>query len=525
MFGIIMSLVKIPLTIAMKIIKFFGLYWLILWMVLVFIIEGKFGTGNTVIILEDVVLVVGLVLAVLTTIQNLVRMVKRDNFSIYGFIGGLFKKKQEVGTVAKTEKRDGSKIHGIVFGKLKGEYVVKPENEMGVTLILGGARSGKSSGIAIPTLKSWNGSVFTIDIKGELYDNTKDNRIKKNRTVKKFAPCDRSTSGYNPFNVLKTSRNKAQAATEIAMAIVPCPPDAKDQFWFKQAQEFLAGAILHYSEFGASFPEVMREIKLKSAAETVAFIMAGTNDEAKIYMSQFVGMADETLTGIFAEISQNIRVFVTDQDLVYALSGKGDCITPQDLENGTDIYCCIDEDLLDQWKPLFTMMVNQFIKHFERRELGNESPILFLLDEFPRLGKVEAMTGAVSTLAGRGIHPVLIIQSIAQLNDVYGEQKAKVICDNANYKALLKATDPDTQEWCSKLVGKYDKEKVSTGYNADISGIGKGVNSGKTTEQRYIIEPEEFGYMADKGYLILLAPSGYKKLDKIQWWKDDTFKN
>lgn len=508
-----------------KVIKFLGLYLLIIWIVLVFIIESKFGTGDTIILIEDGILILGLIFAVLTTIQNVVRLIKRDNFSIYRFMFGLFKKKKEVGTVANTTTKKGSNIHGIVFGKLKGEYVVKSEDEMAVTLVLGGTRSGKTSGVCIPTLKSWKGGVFAIDIKGELFDNTKTDRERINRTVKKFDPCDINASGYDPFHVLNTSRNKAQAVTEIAMAIVPCPPDAKDPFWFKQAQEFLAGAILHYVEFGANFPEVMREIKLKPASETVAYIMAGNNEDAKIYMSQFSGMADETLTGIFAEISQNIRVFVTDQDLVHALSGKGDCITPQDLENGADIYCCIAEDLLDQWRPLFTMMVNQFIKYFERRELNNNSPLLFMLDEFPRLGKLESMTGAVSTLAGRNIHPMLIIQSIAQLNDVYGKEKAKVICDNASWKSILKATDPETQKWCADLVGKYDKEKFSTGYNADITGIGKGVNSGKTTEQRYIYEPNDFGFLAEQGFLILISPSGYKKIEKIKWWLDETFKN
>ncbi|MDR2719895.1 MAG: type IV secretory system conjugative DNA transfer family protein [Nitrososphaerota archaeon] len=44
--------------------------------------------------------------------------------------------------------------------------------------------SRKSSCIAIPTLRYWKGTIFAVDIKGELYANTKDHR----RKIKVFAP-------------------------------------------------------------------------------------------------------------------------------------------------------------------------------------------------------------------------------------------------------------------------------------------------------------------------------------------------
>ena len=43
-------------------------------------------------------------------------------------------------------------------------------------LIVGGARSGKTAAVAIPTLMSWKERVFAIDIEGELYEKTKKAR-------------------------------------------------------------------------------------------------------------------------------------------------------------------------------------------------------------------------------------------------------------------------------------------------------------------------------------------------------------
>lgn len=518
-----------------KILKFIGAWWVIVLYAPVWIGEIFVGGGNMPKWIENVcwglTCTVGLALMILTTIQNIIRIVRKDNKfnifkSIYSLITG---KKATVGTVAKSTKENlltSNNLHGVVFGKEKDKYFIKNEDEQGSVLIIGGARSGKGSGIIIPSLKSWQGGFFVIDIKGELYNATaKDRDI---NYVKKFNPCEAGTSGYNPYYALQTARNIVHAVQQISFSIIPPSNDSNQAFWIGNAQDFLTGAILYYYEFEYSFSETMIALKQKPAKETVAYIMESDNEKAKGFISQFVGMDDKTLGGIFAEVSKNINIFATDDDLINALNGKGDCITPQNLEDGYDIYCCIEQDLLDQWRPLMTLICNQFFKFFETRKLEKDGtckgkPLLFMLDEFPSLGRVESIMGALSTLPGRNIHLALVIQSKSHLNAIYGKDNANIITDNCNYKAILKAAESETMKWCAELVGKYDKEKLSSNYNADVMGMSKGTGQGRTTEQRYIIEPSDFQYLAENGKLVVLAPSGYKMLEKIKWWEDKTF--
>ena len=166
------------------------------------------------------------------------------------------------------------------------------------------------------------------------------------------------------------------------------------------------------------------------------------------------------------------------------------------------------------------MMCNQFLKSFERRAEGNTTPILFLIDEFPRLGKIEAISNGLATLRSKKIHISLIVQSKSQLNAIFGKDVAEVIADNCSYKAILKASEPTTQEWCSKLVGTYDKKKVSSNYNADIMGVGKGQGTSSSTEEKRIIKPEEFAYLQD---VVCVFPNGYKRLQKANYYEDSTF--
>jgi len=462
------------------------------------------------------------VLAPLSFIQNIIRMIKKDrSFNLFRAIANWQGGKK--GIVSKLDGESVSllsanKLHGAVFGKLNGKYVTKPENNDGHMLIIGGAGSGKTSAFAIPTLFGWKDRVFAIDIKGELHEKTAAAR--DTGKIKVFNPTDRSAHGYDPFYMLRHTDDLSGEARTLALSICPLSAEVKDPFWIKSAQNMLTGFLVYLFNQGLNFSQSMRIIKSRAVNILVAEIMENGDEKAIAEISQFDGMDDKTLSGVFAELSNHITVFATSDDLQQALSGTGNCITPADLEGGFDIYCCIPEHKLEQWKDLLGMLCNQFLKAFERRPEANTTPILFLIDEFPRLGKIETVSTGLATLRSKKIHIALIVQSKSQLNAIYGNDTAEVIADNCSYKAILRAAEPNTQEWCSRLVGTYDQKKKSNNYNADIIGIGKGQGTSTTTEEKRIIKPEEFAYLED---IVCLFPNGYRRIEKIKYWEDKAF--
>jgi len=226
-------------------------------------------------------------------------------------------------------------------------------------------------------------------------------------------------------------------------------------------------------------------------------------------------MDERALSSIVAEISKNVVHFVTDRNLISVLSRKSN-ITPADLEYGNDIYIQIPEHLLRQWKNLLTLIVNQFLTHFEQRSELHARPILFLLDEFPRLGKVNAMLDGLATLRSKKISICLIIQSLAQLDTIYGHNERKVISDTCAYKAILSATDADTQEYFSRLVGTYDKEVTQHGtQSSPFIGFPKGQSTNTYEQEKRIIKPEEFAMLKD---IVLLTPFGNLRVDKMPYY-------
>jgi len=418
------------------------------------------------------------------------------------------------------------KPRGIFFGARGSQFVVKPEDMDGHVLVCGGTGTGKSSCVAIPTLRNWEGSIFAIDVKGELYENTKQYR----KNIKLFNPQSKDNFySYDPFVFLNESPNLAQEARAIAQSIIPLSPDAKEPFWVESAQIILTGAILHFHHEKKSFIDTLKNIQRLSPKVLIKIVSESACEKAVLCVQSFTDIDGKVLAGIATEISRGIVGIVTDDDIVAALTqteGRK-TITPDDLDDGADIYIKIPEHLLKQWKNLLTLMTNQFISFFERRaETPDNRPVVFLLDEFPRLGKVPSITDALATLRSKKITICLVVQSLAQLDMIYGHDTRKVIADTCAFKAVLGASDADTQEYFSKLVGTYEKIRSSQSQNYDPymgAPTGHGTSRSQDYEKR-IIKPEEFATLQDELILLYPLPHNFCRVRKRPYYVADRVK-
>jgi len=121
---------------------------------------------------------------------------------------------------------------------------------------------------------------------------------------------------------------------------------------------------------------------------------------------------------------------------------------------------------------------------------------------------------ALTTLRSKKITICLIIQSLAQLDLLYGPAQRRVILDNCAYKAILGASDAETQEYFSRLVGTVEatRQGQSTSYAAD-GDEQRGHTISQHTVDRRIVQPHEFATLRD---VVLLTPCGYYRAGKIK---------
>jgi type IV secretory pathway TraG/TraD family ATPase VirD4 len=342
----------------------------------------------------------------------------------------------------------------------------------------------------------------------------------------RFAPMEEDGWCFDPFELPRQcgAEYLVQYIREIALSLIPLPPDVRDPFWTQAAQNFLMAALLYYYELGASFSEAMIGVQTTPPKTLVEEIVDSGNENALMFINQMLDLAPKTLAGIATEMSNKIMVFATDPFISEAFGiAKEDkkCFTWKNLDNH-NIFLCIPEDKIEQWSGVIALMINQLFRVLERRpdkhspQGASVPPALLLLDEFPRLGKL-GIVNAVSTLRSKKVTIAIFVQSIAQLDLIYGEHARRVIADNCSYKALLGANDPETQKYMSELVGGHEVKKISYTmglYPKDQIKAGHSVHV--STQYEPIMRPEEFGRLKED--IALVTPEGHCRVKKVPYY-------
>lgn len=402
--------------------------------------------------------------------------------------------------------------NGIVFGADRfGRIVYSPAHREGHVFCLGGSGSGKSSCLLLPSLQKFSNTFFAIDISGDLSSNV------HRENILIFDPCSADTIPYDIFGLiddLEDIQTKYEQLEKLAYLIMPDTPGASDasMFFTNEGRKILTASLIAFYFSGMDFTAICRKIISSSYLELFREIDAQGNEEASLYIKSFRGTNAENTGGCKQSVDAAVKLFALNrnvQNSVRRASEKEIAFTPKILESNC-VFFRLDETLLDVYAPLLSIVVAQSLTFFAGRPIGATPPILFALDEFSSLGKMDII-GALQKLRKRSIRIFIITQSLADLDRIYGETERKAMLNNFLYKAILGAGDTDTQEYFAKMIGhKLEKSYSKT--------TGNGADSFTEREEKvWAIEPDELGKL--RKHLILLHPAGYDKLKKTPYFK------
>ena len=380
-------------------------------------------------------------------------------------------------------------------------------------------------GQVIPTMKTWRGSQIIVDVKGNLFNYWKVLNKNTGKKIKVFSPgtLDDSSCGYDPYAPLRRGDIVGNARI-LALALMPLLPSNQDPVWIKAAQNYLTSAIIYCFGIGCSFIETMSKIQLTFITEMIDVIKDSDNMIAKVYMNKLKEVQKKVITNIGMELS-NIAGFVTDPAIynVFRPDAERDLIDWADLNSTTeplDIILEFPEVNLERWEPMILLVINQLIKSLEQRSerthVKNSElpPVLVMLDEFPRLGKISAIKNGLATLRSRGVTFALFVQSLANLDETYGSATARVITDICSFKVILGVSDPVSQEYFSDAVGTTESNRRGFGFNFEpVNGMIASYSGNISEIREPIIYQHEFLTLKD---VVVINPfNGFCRVDKI----------
>lgn len=380
---------------------------------------------------------------------------------------------------------DVGKESGFYFGLEKdygpGWYVGRPSEWEGNILVVGTSGCGKSYVCGKSTLRTWRDPLVALDIKGELsrnYDGLKRSGL-VDRPYLIFDPM-KGIGHYDPYALLdKDDPTFVPYVSEITHSIIPMPIDVREPYWIDMARNFLAAVIAHYFSIGFNFSETMLKIQKTSSSDLCKTISGSDCQIARMFLNEITGMKSEQRVSIASEMKLHAMIFATDPFIQQAFSVGEDQYFPDLISwksfttygNTPHIFLRLDQDKLEHWGGVIRLMLTQLVRQLERRPdkdtpLGQHAkPILILLDEFPLLGKMDIISSALSTLRSKKITFSLMIQSIAQLDAVYGADTRKIIVENCPWKMLLNITEPESQKYFSDMIGQVPTLQVSKSKN------------------------------------------------------------
>jgi len=425
---------------------------------------------------------------------------------------------------------------GVFFGMRPSEiypyYIGKEENADGHFLGLGGTGSGKTKCLLFNILRSWHSPLIAFDLKGDMVEQW--HRINESKPVhlrkklKVINPSLNDACSYDPYEFLLSDGedNLYQNANSLAMALLPLDINTKDPIWRQSCQMLLTGCILYFLRKGFGFIKTMTAVQMTDARRLLTLISQSDNKMAKLAVSQFNNLEDKVLLNLSLDLNA-LAIFATDPMIMNSLSPSSarDTVNWRDFNSNDspyDVIIQIDEAKLDAWSPYTQLLINQLLRSLSTRPdkyatsstNGKTAPLLLLLDEFPGLGYIPRIKLALSTLLSRRVTIGIFIQSMAQLDDIYGENVRQIIMDNCDYKLLLSARDYKTQANLSALTGV-----VKTGLRSITHNLRTPDDFSISTSEAYepIILPHEFSTLED---IVLDSPYGVCRIDKI-FYKSD----
>jgi type IV secretion system protein VirD4 len=388
-------------------------------------------------------------------------------------------------------------------------------------------RSGKGVGLVIPTLLAWDESAVIYDIKGENWAKTAGFRASRGQLCFKFSPVEDGTSSrFNPLAEVRifTPRDVSDAQNVADMIIRSGEDSPMERHWEDSAASLTTGMILHacytaaaedriacladlsglFTRPGVEFRETLNEMisyqhdaDYRHGWRTPAGLKTTTHPVVSEKAQEMLDKESKELSGVLSTAKTALALY---SDPLVARNTAASDFSINDLVNDdhpVSLYLVVPPSdkirLRRLIRLIFTMVVNRLTERMAfdgSEQKRNKHRLLFLIDEFPSLNRMEIFADALSYMAGYGLKAYLITQDIRQIVDAYGQNES--IVSNCHVRIAFAPNQVETAELLSKMTGTTTVQKASFNFSGSrFSPVMSHVNASVDHIERPLMTPDE----------------------------------
>ena len=413
-------------------------------------------------------------------------------------------------------------------------------------------RSGKGTGIIVPTMLTWEESSLVLDVKGELWALTSGAQKAKGHKVLRFAPGEldhTSCSRWNALDELRADTPQDVSDAQVIAQIIMDPEGKglKDH-WDQTGSQLLTGLILHLVYKG-------RLMKTTASLSDLPALLADPNQplentlnemlnfphqkgrphlEVQLCARRMLNKPDRERASVVSTVEARLALYGDPVVAEHIRESDFSVVDLMHYEVPLSLYLVIRPQDLARFSPLLRLLVTMVIGRLTadmdytagRAKRKGKYRLLMLLDEFPALGKVEIIDKAIAFLPGYGIKLMLICQDLAQLQHHYGKDHSLV--STAHIFIAHTPNNMETAQEISKRVGQETRSK-----NKRQGWMKKGGDGSQETSRSLMTADEvmrlgsakKTGEVVTEGGEMLVFESGHPPIRgrQILFFKDPFF--
>jgi type IV secretion system protein VirD4 len=349
--------------------------------------------------------------------------------------------------------------------------------------------AGKSVSASIPNLLEWEDSVLATDPKNELYRITAGYRRSMGQEVHLFDPLSREgrTARQNPL--FYVSDSPAQRVSDLQLTahmFWPDPAGGADPFWAAGGRSLFVGIGLYLFET-PGMPRTIGEVLRQGMAtdeegfsahwkRVIQGRMKGSHplsDTCVRSLYDVIDLAPQTASSIRRTFTSRLELWANP--LLDAATSACDFDLRDLRKKPMTIYIGIAPKDMDRLSPLVSLIFQQALA-LQTDVLPEHDPdlvyqLLLLMEEIPVFGRLPILTKSAGLLRGYSVRLFLIMQTLSQIRDVYGENGAQTLLKTMGARIFFSATDMQDATEVSNELG-FTTVKTKT-VSKPRSGLGK----------------------------------------------------
>lgn len=417
--------------------------------------------------------------------------------------------------------------HGMLLGQDSMGYFIADGFQH--SLLFAPTGSGKGVGFVIPNLLFWDHSVVVHDIKLENHQLTSGWRSKAGQEIYVWEPSnpDGVTHCYNPIDfVSKKPGQMVDDVQKISNLIMP-----EKDFWNNEARSLFLGVVLYLladDTKSKSFGEVVRTMRSDDVVYNLAVVLDTLGDVihpvAYMNIAAFLQKADKERSGVISTMNSSLELWVNP--LIDAATASSDFNVMEFKKKKTTVYAGLTPDNIQRLQRLMQIFYQQATEFLSRKipdEKEEPYGVMFLMDEFPTLGKMEQFKAGIAYFRGYRVRLFLIIQDTQQLKGTYEDAGMNSFLSNSTFRVTFAANNYETANLISQLCGNKTVEQTS--YNKplffDLNVSTRTQNVSKV--QRALLLPQEVIQLPRDEQIVLIESMPPIKSLKIKYYEDKFF--